>query len=82
MYASAHPTPPRPRSAFDRFLIRRWDYRHPRPGLAFRLMAGCWNACLGLLLLGYGFYWIAWLPLVASVVTFWAAHRIWVRVQG
>jgi hypothetical protein len=83
MYASAHPTPPPPpRSAFDRFLIRRGEYRHPSAWLAFRMIAGSWNLILGILLLAYGFYWIALVPPAGSALAFWIARHIWTKVQG
>jgi hypothetical protein len=80
MYASAHHTPP-PRSIFERFLIRRWEYRHPHGWLAFRMICGIWNLCLGILMLSYG-YWLGLVPLAGSALIFWTAYRIWTKVQG
>jgi hypothetical protein len=81
MYASAHSTPP-PRPLLERFLIRRWEYRHPHGWLAFRMICGIWNLCLGILLFAYGFYWIGLVPLAGSALIFWTAYRIWTKVQG
>lgn len=80
MFASAHHTPA-PRPILERFLIRPGEYRHPRFWLAFRLFGGVWNAFLGVVLLSYG-YWFGLLPLAASPVIFWSAHRMWTRAQG
>jgi hypothetical protein len=80
MYASAHSTPP-PRSAFERFLIRRWEYRHPGPWLAFRLICGGWNVFLAIALLSYG-YWFGLVPLAGAALIFWTAYRIWIKVHG
>ena len=82
MVASAHPAPLPAPSRFERFLIRRWEYRHPDAWLTFRMLAGIWNAFLGILLLAYGFYWIALIPLAGSALIFWTAHRIWTKVHG
>jgi hypothetical protein len=80
MYASAHSSPP-PRPILERLLIRQRDYRHPRRWLILRLIGGGWNLFLGILMLSYG-YWLGLLPLLASPVIFWAAYRIWTKVQG
>ena len=80
MYATANGAPP-PRTRFERLLIRRWEYRHPHAWLTFRPIAGTWHFFLGCLLLTYGF-WIGLLPLAGSALTFWAAYRIWFKVQG
>jgi len=80
MYASAHNTPP-PRPIFERFLIRKREYRYPRAWLAIRMVCGSWNLCLGLLLLSYG-YWIGLVPLAGSLLIFWTAHRMWTRAQA
>jgi hypothetical protein len=82
MVASAHPTPPPAPSRFERFLIRKWEYRHPRPWLAFRLIAGCWNLFLAITLFSYGFYWIGLIPLGGAALIFWASYQIWTRVHG
>jgi hypothetical protein len=81
MFASAHSTPP-PRPLIERFLIRRWEYRHPRPWLVFRLLCGGWNLFLAILLFAYGFYWIGLVPLAGAALIFWTAYRIWIKVQG
>jgi hypothetical protein len=80
MFASAYSSPP-PRPFLERLLIRQRDYRHPRRWLVLRLIGGGWNLFLGILMLSYG-YWLGLLPLLASPVIFWAAYRIWTKVQG
>jgi signal transduction histidine kinase len=66
--------PPRP--LLERLLIRRWEYRHAHAWMAFRMIAGMWNVILGILLVAYGFYWIAAVPLAGSVLIFWTAYYI------
>jgi hypothetical protein len=79
MFASAHSTPP-PRPLLERFLIRRWEYHHPRRWLTFRLIGGSWNLFLGILMLSYG-YRLGLLPLLASPVIFWTGYLIWTRTK-
>ena len=71
---AANGTPPR--SILERILIRRWEYRHAHAWMAFRMIAGMWNVILGILLVAYGFYWIAAVPLAGSVLIFWTAYYI------
>ncbi|MBV9792731.1 MAG: hypothetical protein JO016_02220 [Actinobacteria bacterium] len=82
MVASAHPTPPPAPSWLERFLIRRREYRHPHAWLAFRMIAGAWNVILGILLLAYGYYGLALIPLAGSALIFWTASWIWIKVHG
>jgi signal transduction histidine kinase len=44
--------------------------------MAFRMIAGIWNVSLGILLVAYGFYWIALVPLAGSALIFWTAYYI------
>ena len=71
---AANGTPPR--SILERILIRRWEYRHAHAWMAFRMIAGMWNVILGILLVAYGFYWIAAAPLAGAVLIFWTAYYI------
>jgi signal transduction histidine kinase len=71
---TANGTPPR--SVLERILIRRWEYRHAHAWMAFRMIAGMWNVILGILLVAYGFYWIAVAPLAGAVLIFWTAYYI------
>jgi signal transduction histidine kinase len=68
--------PPPRRPLAERLLIRRWEYRHAHAWMAFRMIAGIWNVILGILLVAYGFYWIAAVPLAGSVLIFWTAYYI------
>jgi signal transduction histidine kinase len=58
-----------------RFLVRSWEYRHPRAWGVFRFAAGVWNLFLGVLLLSYG-YWVGLVPLLGSVLIFWTVYRL------
>jgi signal transduction histidine kinase len=66
---------PPSRSVLMRFLVRSWEYRHPRAWAVFRLTAGVWNLILGVLLLSYG-YWVGLVPLLGSVLIFWTVYRL------
>jgi hypothetical protein len=78
---------PSSQPALMRFLVRSWEYRHPRGWAAFRFAAGVWNLFLGVLLLA-SFHWLgplAWLgavPLVGAVLIFWTAYRLQSSVQS
>jgi hypothetical protein len=80
MYAPADKVPS-PQPALMRFLVRSWEYRHPRAWAVFRFAAGVWNLSLGVLLLA-SFHWLgtlAWLgavPLAGAVLVFWTAYRL------
>jgi signal transduction histidine kinase len=65
-----------PRSVLERLLIRRWEYRHPHAWMAFRMICGIWNMILGIVLVAYGFYWIAAVPLAGAGLIFWTAYYI------
>ena len=71
---AANGSPPRP--LIERLLIRSWEYRHPYAWMAFRMIAGIWNVILGILLVAYGFYWIALAPLAGAGLIFWTAYYI------
>jgi len=64
-----------PRSVLMRFLVRSWEYRHPRAWAGFRFAAGIWNLFPGVLLLAYG-YWVGVVPLLGSVLIFWTVYRL------
>jgi len=71
----------RSQPALMRFLVRSWEYRHPRAWAGFRWTAGLWNLGLGVLLLSYG-YWVGVVPLLGSVLVFWTACRLQASVQS
>ena len=48
---------PSSRPVLMRFLVRSWEYRHPRAWSVFRVAAGVWNLFLGVVLLASG-YWV------------------------
>jgi hypothetical protein len=66
---------PSSRPVLMRFLVRSWEYRHPRAWAAFRFAAGIWNLILGVLLLAYG-YWVGLVPLLGSVLVFWTVYGL------
>ena len=66
---------PSSRSVLMRFLVRSWEYRHPRAWGVFRFAAGVWNLFLGVFLLSYG-YWVGLVPLLGSVLIFWTVYRL------
>jgi hypothetical protein len=86
MYATTDNVPSS-QPALMRFLVRSWEYRHPRAWVAFRFAAGVWNLFLGVLLLA-SFHWLgplAWLgavPLAGAVLIFWTAYRLQTSVQS
>ena len=86
MYTPTGNVPPS-RSVLMRFLVRSWEYRHPRAWAVFRFAAGVWNLFLGVLLLA-SFHWLgplAWLgavPLAGSVPVLWTAYRLQSSVQS
>ncbi len=80
MYAPADNVPSS-RSVLMRFLVRSWEYRHPRAWGVFRFAAGVWNLFLGVLLLSYG-YWVGLVPLLGSVLVFWTVYGLQSSVQS
>jgi hypothetical protein len=64
-----------------RFLVRSWEYRHPRAWSVFRFAAAVWNLFLGVVLLAYG-YWVGLVPLLGSVLVFWTVYRLQSSVQS
>ena len=66
---------PSSRSVLMRFLVRSWEYRHPRAWGFFRFAAGVWNLFLGVVLLAYG-YWLGLVPLLGSALIFWTVYRL------
>ena len=70
-----------------RFLVRSWEYRHPRAWLRVRLACGVWNLGLGVLLLASGqwlgsFAWLGAIPLAGSALIFWTCYRLQHSVQA
>jgi len=78
---------PSSRSVLMRFLVRSWEYRHPRAWGSFRLACGIWNLGLGVLLLASGRWlgplaWLGAVPLAGSALIFWTAYRLQTSVQS
>jgi len=75
------------RSLLTRFLIRSWEYRHPRAWVRVRLACGIFNLCLAVLLLASS-QWLGSLallglvPLAGSALIFWTAYRLQTSVQS
>jgi hypothetical protein len=77
---------PSSRSVLMRFLVRSWEYRHPRAWAGFRLACGIWNLGLGVLLLASARWlgplaWLGVVPLAGSALIFWTAYRLQTSVQ-
>jgi hypothetical protein len=73
--------------ALMRFLVRSWEYRHPRAWAGFRIACGIWNLGLGVLLLVSGRWlgplaWLGMVPLAGSALIFWTAYRLQTSVQS
>ena len=80
MYAPNDNTPSS-RSLLMRFLVRPWEYRHPRSWVRVRVACGVFNLGLGVLLLASGQWlgslaWLGVLPLAGAALIFWTAHRL------
>jgi hypothetical protein len=74
------------RSVLMRFLVRSWEYRHPRVWVRVRFAAGIWNLFLGVFLLAYAYQlsplaWVAALPLAGAALLFWTGSRLQHGVQ-
>jgi hypothetical protein len=69
------------RSGLMRFMVRSWEYRHPRAWAGARFAAGVWNLFLGGVLLAYG-YWVGLVPLAASILIFWTVNRLMTSIQN
>ena len=72
---------PASRSILMRFLVRSWEYRHPRAWGSFRVACGIWNLGLGVLLLASvhrlgSLTWLAALPLAGAALIFWTVYRL------
>ena len=70
-----------------RFLVRPWEYRHPRAWAGFRFASGIWNLVLGVLLLASAHWlgplaWLGVVPLAGAVLIFWTAYRLQSSVQS
>jgi hypothetical protein len=70
-----------------RFLVRSWEYRHPRAWVRVRFAAGIWNLFLGVLLLASGqwlgsFAWLGAIPLAGAGLIFWTCYRLQHSVQA
>ncbi len=86
MYAPTGNGPPS-RSALMRFLVRSWEYRHPRVWVRVRVACGIFNLGLGVLLLASGRWigslaWLGVVPLAGAALIFWTASRLQTSVQG
>jgi hypothetical protein len=74
------------RSVLMRFLVRSWEYRHPRLWVRVRAACGVFNLGLGILLLASS-QWLGSLallgliPLTGSALIFWTAYRLQSSVQ-
>jgi signal transduction histidine kinase len=80
MSAPTESVPSRP-PVLMRFLVRSWEYRHPRLWVPVRIGAGIFNVILGVLLLAFvqqlgQLTWLAALPLAGSVLIFWTVYRL------
>jgi hypothetical protein len=70
-----------------RFLVRSWEYRHPRLWVGVRVACGIFNVALGVLLLALvdrlgPLSWLAVIPLAGAALIFWTAHRLQTSVQS
>ena len=86
MHAAADNVPPS-QSVLMRFLVRSWEYRHPRLWVGVRIACGIFNVVLGVLLLASG----PWLgPLAGweccrwrgAALIFWTVYRLQASVQS
>ncbi|MFI5062764.1 MAG: hypothetical protein ACHP9Z_02120 [Streptosporangiales bacterium] len=64
-----------------RFLVRSWEYRHPRAWVRVRLACGLFNLGLGVLLLASAqelgsFAWLGAIPLAGAGLIFWTCYRL------
>jgi hypothetical protein len=79
--------PPPPRPLLMRFLVRSWEYRHPRVWVRVRVTAAIWNLSLGVLMLA-AIPWLGWYASLAAVLLagaaliFWTAYRLQQSVQS
>jgi hypothetical protein len=86
MYAATD-NAPSSRSVLMRFLVRSWEYRHPRVWVRVRVACGVFNLFLGVLLLA-SFHelgpgtWLAALPLAGAALIFWTAYRLQTSVAS
>lgn len=86
MYAP-NDTPRSSRSVLMRFLVRSWEYRHPRLWVGVRVACGIFNVALGVLLVALvdrlgPLSWLAVIPLAGAALIFWTAHRLQTSVQS
>ncbi len=86
MHAPADNVPSSP-PVLMRFLVRSWEYRHPRAWVRVRFACGIWNLFLGVLLLAFfsrlgPLTWLAALPLAGAALIFWTAYRLQTSVQS
>ena len=70
-----------------RFLVRSWEYRHPRGWAGVRLACGLFNLGLGVLLLASGHWlgslaWLGAIPLAGAALIFWTCYRLRRSVQA
>jgi hypothetical protein len=69
-----------------RFLVRTFEYRHPRFWVRVRVACGVFNLFLGVLLLASGRWlgplaWLGALPLAGAALIFWTGYRLQHSVQ-
>ena len=70
-----------------RFLVRSWEYRHPRAWVRARFACGLFNLGLAVLLLASGpwlgpFAWLGAIPLAGAALIFWTCYRLRRSVQA
>jgi hypothetical protein len=73
--------------ALMRFLVRSWEYRHPRVWVGVRFACAIFNLGLGVLLLAAGRWlgplaWLGLVPLAGAALIFWTCYRLQYRLQS
>jgi hypothetical protein len=64
-----------------RFLVRRFEWRHPQAWAGLLLAAGLWHFFLGAILCAYGYWWGAALIAVAAL-ELWVAQWLLTNAPG
>src|SRR5580658_6174354 len=86
MYVTADTIPPS-RSALERFLIRKFEYRRPRRYADVRIACGIFNVVIGVALLA-SVHWtgplalLGALPLAGAALIFWTVRRLQASAQA
>jgi hypothetical protein len=70
-----------------RFLVRSWEYRHPRVWVRVRIACGIFNVMLGVVLLALSprlgaLTWLAVVPLAGAALIFWTVSGLRASVQS